>query len=477
MNQDHEKQTSPIKVAKFGGTSMGDVAAMKRAAKLAINTQGRLIVVSATSGTTNQLIQLKDAALSGDGNRRLEILSSLAHRHRQMALEISQSEIFLSRIDQCLTELDDLSKGILLLRDCSPKAFDYLLSFGEKLSSLLFHCLLEKEASQLQLGCIVEWLYAPEYLKTNQRFNEAVPDFQETKEACAPLLEKLKTGNTFFVTQGFIGGVTLPHYGLVPTTLGRGGSDYSASIFGFAFNASQVDIWTDVPGMFTMDPRILKHAKGIPEITFREASEMAIFGAKVLHPKTLLPATEANIPVFVGSTFLELNALSSPYEKGTVIKKEIPAPQLPLIRALAYKKNQTLLTITTPDMLDTHGFLAKLFQIFHQWEVSLDTITTSEVSVAMTMDGHHALNENLLSALKAIGDLSIENHLTLISLIGNGLPQTPGISKTLFELIPDINVRLMSLGASKHHFGFLVDDKDYVTVLERLHYTFLENHS
>ncbi len=250
------------------------------------------------------------------------------------------------------------------------------------------------------------------------------------------------------------------------TTLGRGGSDYSAALFAEALEADILEIWTDVAGIATTDPRIVKEAKGISEISFKEASEMAVFGAKVLHPATLLPAMRCDIPVFVGSSF-DANL------GGTWVKRNVD--HYPSVRALALRKNQVLLTLTTPEMLYSHGFLYQVFKIFNDHKVSVDSITTSEVSVAMTLDDSTLLNKGLMDDLGELGDLNVEEGLSLVSLIGNELHKTSGLSKKIFEMIPDINVRLICHGASKHNFCFLVEQANDKEVIKRLHKTFIED--
>lgn len=445
-----------IIVSKFGGTSMGDAACMLRSAEVSVKQKSRLIVVSATSGTTNQLIELGSQAQSQKQAEVERLLLGIRERHFQIAKDLKASTQTHEFLQSVLDELDSLARGIFLLRDCSPKALDNLMSFGERLSSLLF-----VEAMKHKTSSVVEWLDARQVIRTDEQFGKAKPDLQ-TIEILAKekLIPSLKSG-VIFVTQGFIGS-TIEGF---TTTLGRGGSDYSAALFAEAVKADVLEIWTDVPGIATTDPRLCAKARPLKEISFKEASELATFGAKVLHPATLLPAIRKNIPTFVGSSF-------ESEQRGTWVLKEVR--DYPLIRAMALRKKQALVTLSTPEMLQAHGFLYQIFKIFNDHKVSIDAITTSEISVSMTLDDVILQNKKLLQDLSTMAELQVEEGLCLVSLIGNNINHTPGLSKKLFESIPDINVRMICLGASKHNFCFLVSEQQGPLVIQRLHEKFIE---
>lgn len=447
-------------VAKFGGTSMGDCACMLRSAKVAIDQKAKVVVVSATSGTTNDLIELAQLAEKSTWVLAQGVLNKIKVRHLKMARELDLSLDKTELIHSLVEELESMSKGIHLLKDCSLKAMDSILSIGERLSSVLFNeamaIVLKTEKSPLK----TELFDARKVVVTDEQFSKARPLTDEIKKRADTELFYLKSEPKMIVTQGFIGS-TLKG---MTTTLGRGGSDYSAAILAEALGANILEIWTDVNGIATTDPRICKKAKPIPEISFKEASELATFGAKVLHPATLLPAVRASIPVFVGSSF-------SPSEGGTWVSENVH--DSPLVRAIAKRTKQVLITLSTPEMLYTHGFLFQIFSIFNDHKVSVDAITTSEISVSMTLDGATLNNQALLQDLSAMAELTIEENVGLISLIGNNINHTPGLSKRIFELIPDINVRMICLGASKHNFCFLVEEKYCDEVINRLHEAFL----
>ena len=337
-------------------------------------------------------------------------------------------------------------------------------SFGERLSSILFTEALNIVLRAQQKTTKALWFDARLVIVTDNQFGKARPITNDIKLKCQEHLSFLKYQNEsdkkIIVTQGFIGKTK---EGLT-STLGRGGSDYSAAIIAEGIGADILEIWTDVAGIATTDPRICKDAQAISEISFKEASELATFGAKILHPATLLPAIRSDIPVFVGSSF-------NPELGGTWVKKEVE--KNPLVRAMALRKKQVLVTLSTPEMLYSHGFLYQIFKVFNDHKVSIDAITTSEISVSLTLDDSTLLNQELLNDLEKCADVVVEDGLSLISLIGNNINHTPGLGKKIFDSIEDVNVRMICLGASKHNFCFLVSKERDAEVINRLHQTFI----
>lgn len=452
-------------ISKFGGTSMGDASCMLRSAEVSFKQNSNIVVVSATSGTTNDLIQLGEHAengLHGDAER---LINKIQVRHLKIANDLNSNKSTLDQINLLLSEVESIAKGISLLRDCSAKAKDVLMSLGERLSSVLFTQALQNvfQQSTPKSNLKVELLDVRTVLKTDEQHGKAKPLTEEIIRLCEEKLKLCKQGEVVYVTQGFIGqtlnGAT--------TTLGRGGSDYSAAILAEGLAADVVEIWTDVAGVSTTDPRLCKDAVVIDEISFKEMSELATFGAKVLHPATLLPAMRKNIPVLVASSF-------APEQPGTWVRKDVQ--NSPLIRALALRKKQTLITLSTPEMLQTHGFLFQLFKIFNDHKISIDAITTSEISVSLTIDSSENLSEGLIAELNRVADVQIEKDLCLVSLIGNNINHTPGLAKRIFESISDINVRMICYGASRHNFCFLVQDTQGAEVVQKLHHKFISKH-
>lgn len=445
-------------VAKFGGTSMADETAIRRSANVVFSKENiQLVVVSATSGTTNKLLELVELTQKDSWENCQNLVESIRIKHLKITRALECHEEICNAIDKLLKELETIARGMFLLKDPSLKAIDRIQSIGERVSSHL----MVKALQDLGIGN-VEYLDARTIIRTDDQFSKALPNIEKIESlAEEQLVPKLRHGFVF-VTQGFIGssdeGFT--------TTLGRGGSDYSAALFGEAISAKDIQIWTDVSGVATTDPRICPKAEPIEEISFSEAAELATFGAKILHPTTLWPAMRKDIPVFVGNSM-------SPDDKGTWIREA--ADDKPLVRAMALRKNQSLLTLTTPRMLHTHGFLAKVFEVFSRHQLSIDLITTSEISIALTLDDASLLNKKLIEDLSNFADVKIDNDLSLISIIGNKIQSTAGLSKEIFSEIADVNIRMICIGASPHNIGILLHKEDGETALKKLHLKFLES--
>ncbi|MGZ3770644.1 MAG: lysine-sensitive aspartokinase 3 [Bdellovibrio sp.] len=448
-------------VSKFGGTSMGDAECMLRSAEVSFRQGSSLVAVSATSGTTNDLIALGKTAETQPWSESENIISKIRAKHLKIAEDLKISEQSHTALESLLEEMSSIGKGVHLLKDCSVKAMDTLMSLGERMSSVLFTEAMAQVLKKHSSNKTAELFDVRKVLRTDDTFGKAKPLTQEIASLCKQHLGFLRDQTKVVVTQGYIG---MTEEG-VTTTLGRGGSDYSAAILAEGVSADILEIWTDVAGIATTDPRLCPQAKPIDEISFKEASELATFGAKVLHPATLLPAIRKNIPVFVGSSF-EAQA------KGTWIRKDVDVH--PLIRAMALRKKQVLVTLSTPEMLYAHGFLFQIFKIFNDHKVSIDAITTSEISVSVTLDDSTLLNKKLISDLSQIAEVQVEENLSLISLIGNNINHTPGLGKQIFEAIADINVRMICLGASKHNFCFLVNEDQGTEAIQRLHECFIE---
>lgn len=445
-------------VSKFGGTSMADIPAMQKAARIVISRSSVVTVVSATSGTTNQLIDLsKTATLSSKWNEVQQRIDFIKSRHQDM-IDKGQFIAAQPKLDSIIEEMISISKGIFYLKDCSAKALDMLMSVGERLSSLIFFEVLKAQIKSEGLHSKVELLDVRKFLITESQFGQARPKILESEVKFQELAIHPK--EIFYVTQGFLG-ATVEGF---TTTLGRGGSDFSAALIAEALRVDELEIWTDVDGIATTDPRLCAGARRIEMISFQEASEMATFGAKVLHPATLAPAIRHNIPVFVGSTF-------SPESGGTWVKKTID--DAPVFRAVVLRKNQILLTLTNPEMLQAHGFLFQIFKVFNDHQISIDAITTSEISVSLTLDNstktNSILNESLVRELKSFAEVNIEENLALVAVIGNKIPHTKGVAQKVFSILEGINIRMICLGASQQNLNLLVHEDFGAEAIRRLH--------
>jgi len=446
----------PLVVAKFGGTSVADFAAMNRSADVVLsNPDVRLVVLSASAGVTNLLVAL--AAGSAPSERAEQIA---AIRQIQFAIidQLTDKQVISQEIERLLDNIASLSEAASF--SSSTALTDELVSHGELMSTLLFvEILRERQVA-------AEWFDVRKVMRTDDFFGRATPD-SATLHSLAQAQLLPRVAQALVITQGFIGSEAKGR----TTTLGRGGSDYTAALLGEALQASRVDIWTDVAGIYTTDPRVVPAAKRIDSITFEEAAEMATFGAKVLHPATLLPAVRSDIPVFVSSS-------KDPAAGGTLVCKTAENP--PLYRALALRRKQTLLTLHSVDMLHARGFLASVFTILANHNVSVDLITTSEVNVALTLDttgftsSQDSLSSALLTELSSLCHVDVEEDLTLVAVIGNKLSQACGVSKQVFGVLDSFSIRMICYGASTYNLCFLVPSKDADEIVQRLHSNLFE---
>lgn len=444
-------------VAKFGGTSVADFEAMNRSADVVLsNPQVRLVVLSASAGVTNLLVALADGCVAEPRNYRLDEIRRIQYAILE---RLNAPQVIREKIDCMLENIAMLSEAATLTH--STALTDELVCHGELMSTLLFVEVLR--ARNLQ----AEWFDVRQVMRTDDHFGRAVPDSAALSELAQTLL-KPRLQEALVVTQGFIGSEVKGR----TTTLGRGGSDYTAALLGEALHVSRVDIWTDVPGIYTTDPRVVPAAKRIDKIAFEEAAEMATFGAKVLHPATLLPAVRSEIPVFVGSS-------KDPAAGGTLVCNTTENP--PLFRALALRRKQTLLTLHSLNMLHARGFLAEVFSILARHNISVDLITTSEVSVALTMDttgststGGSLLNTSLLTELSSLCRVEVEENLALVAIIGNKLSKACGVGKEVFGVLDPFNIRMICYGASSYNLCFLVPGDDAEQVVRTLHHNLFE---
>lgn len=444
---------SKVTVAKFGGTSVADADAMRRCAAIVTETSNtRVVVLSASSGVTNLLVDLARGTLSSaEQDAHLQKLKSIQDN---ILTALGNPSPLRETIDGMLKDIADMARQATQKTDAALE--DRLVAQGELMSTRLFTELMN------QAGHTAVWFDVRKIMRTDSRFGRATPAIEAiqnlAQQEMAPLLK-----DAIVITQGFIGanadGQT--------TTLGRGGSDFSAALLAEALNVDELEIWTDVPGIYTTDPRLVKEAHPIPEITFSEAAEMATFGAKVLHPATLQPAVRKGIPVFVGSS-------KDPAAGGTWVRDVTESS--PLFRAVALRRNQILLTLHSPHMLHACGFLAQAFSILAKHGISVDLITTSEVSVAMTIDqtgsnssGRSVLNDSVLAELNALCKVKVESDLALVAMIGNRMSDVSGVGTQVFDAVTEHNVRMICYGASAHNLCFLVPEADASEVVQKLH--------
>ncbi|HFQ3057052.1 TPA: lysine-sensitive aspartokinase 3 [Enterobacter hormaechei] len=444
-------------VAKFGGTSVADYDAMNRSADVVLaDPNTRLVVLSASAGVTNLLVSLSEGL---EATERFVKLDALRKIQFDILERLQNPNVIREEVERLLENITTLAEAASLAT--SSALTDELVSHGELMSTLLFVEIMRERNIQAQ------WFDVRKVMRTSDRFGRAEPDVEAlaelTNQQLAPRLDE-----GIVITQGFIGSEAKGR----TTTLGRGGSDYTAALLGEALHATRVDIWTDVPGIYTTDPRVVSAAKRIDVIAFEEAAEMATFGAKVLHPATLLPAVRSDIPVFVGSS-------KDPKAGGTLVCKKTENP--PLFRALALRRKQTLVTLHSHNMLHSRGFLAEVFGILARHNISVDLITTSEVSIALTLDttgststGDTLLTQSLLIELSALCRVEVEEDLALVAIIGNKLSRACGVGKEVFGVLDPFNIRMICYGASSYNLCFLVPADQAEQVVQKLHQNLFE---
>lgn len=444
---------SHLSVAKFGGTSVANFDAMTSCANIVTSDANtRVVVLSASAGVTNYLVELANGC---EKERREEILDAVRTIQYNIIEKLQNQSEVSAEIDELLQHIAALAESASLAT--SNALTDELICHGEMMSTKIFTQLLKER------NFPAVWVDVRDIVATNSNYGKAAPNDEKTQQQSDAIIKPLIAAGNVVITQGFIGrddeGKT--------TTLGRGGSDYSAALLAEVLNANDVLIWTDVPGIYTTDPRVVPNAQRIDTMAFNEAAEMATFGAKVLHPATLLPAVRSNIPVYVGSS-------KAPEQGGTWVTRD-PQPR-PTFRAIALRRNQTLLKLSSLSMLHAQGFLANVFAILAKHKISVDVITTSEVSVALTLDktgsassGADMLSKELLDELNAYCHVQVEHDLALIAIIGNNLHTQAGVAKQLFHTIENFNIRLISYGASTNNVCTLIKNDEADEVVRALH--------
>lgn len=439
-------------VMKFGGTSVESAAAIGRVAEIVRARLDRhpVVVVSAMGKTTNKLLAIGSAAVSGRREEALESLTAMRAFHLAEAAGLGVN----AEVEAHFHELVELVKGLAVMGELTPRATDAISSYGERISSVIVAAYFR------HAGIPAVHVDSRSVIVTDGRHMQAVPLFPESNvklEAVIPPLARKQV----VVMGGFIGATEEG----VTTTLGRGGSDYTASIVGAGIGAEEIQIWTDVDGMLTADPTILPGGYRVETCSFAEAAELAYFGAKVLHPATVLPAIEKNIPVRI------LNS-RRPEVEGTLIVAEAPPSRSP-IRSIACKKNITLVNIVSTRMLMAHGFLRQIFEIFDRFETPVDMLATSEVSVSLTVDNTRALGA-IRDEIQEFAEVSIEDHHAIVCLVGENIRKIPGTVARVFTALKDINVRMVSQGASLLNISLVVAASDLHRAVESLHREFFD---
>ncbi|MBM3773971.1 MAG: lysine-sensitive aspartokinase 3 [Acidobacteria bacterium] len=444
-------------VMKFGGTSVESAAAIERVAAIVRARVERrpVVVVSAMGKTTNRLLAIASAAVAGrreDYIRQIHDLRDFHSREARLVVPLAERAALDRTLDDEFQELTELIKGIAVLGELTPRAVDAVSSYGERISSYIV------TQAFRHFGMAAEHLDARRLIITDRRHTQAAPLFPETFARLAAVVPPLARDRVV-VMGGFIGstedGVT--------TTLGRGGSDFTASIAGAGIGAEEIQIWTDVDGMLTADPTVIAGAHRVKTISFAEAAELAYFGAKVLHPATLVPAIEKDIPVLI------LNSRRPEVPGTRIVAGRVACRNA--VKSIACKRRITLLSVHSTRMLMAHGFLKRIFEVFDRYETPVDMVSTSEVSVSLTIDNTARLPE-ICRELEQFSQVSIEEQQAIVCLVGENIRHTPGVAMRVFRALADTNVRMISQGASRLNISLVVGERDLPQAVAALHHEF-----
>jgi aspartate kinase len=429
-------------IVKFGGTSVGKPERMHSIAKLVNDGKKKIVVLSALSGTTNSLVEIGKLLYANNYEKAEEAISKLENHYLQFIGELLSSNEFKTKANNTIAQNFSLIRGFCkdLFNIFKEKV---LLAQGELMSTALFQIHLEEQKIKSAL------LPALNFMRVDKD-NE--PDLYYVTHNLNNELEKHPNCN-LFITQGYI---CRNAYGEVDN-LKRGGSDYSASIIGNAINASEIQIWTDIDGMHNNDPRIVKKTYPIRELSFDEAAELAYFGAKILHPASIRPAKDKNIPVLLKNTL-------EPDAQGTIITSESKGNE---IKAVAAKDGITAIKIKSGRMLLAYGFLRRVFEVFERYKTPIDMITTSEVAVSVTIDDTGNL-KNIIEELQSFGTVEIDENQAIICIVGDFLAEKRGMVLKVIESLKEIPIRMISYGGSKNNVSFLISAEHKVTALEKL---------
>ena len=441
-------------VMKFGGSSLESAAALERVAQIVTQrlAQQPVVVVSAMGKTTQQLLSAGAEAARGQKEQALARLRDLRQMHEREAAGTPAARCIL---DAHFLELGELLEGLAAVRKMTPELVDAISSYGERLSSQLIALIFQDRgipAVHVDARCVIV---------TDGRHANATPLYAQTYARLQEHVSPLVRENKLVVMGGFIGATPAG----VTTTLGRGGSDFSAAIVGAGIDAHEIQIWTDVDGVMTCDPKLVPDAHRVKIISFTEAAELAYFGAKVLHPATLLPAMEKNIPILV------LNS-RRPDSPGTrIVAQAVPCANT--IKAISCKRGIHVVNIRSTRMLMAHGFLNRIFEVFNRAETAVDMLASSEVSVSLTIDNSARLAE-IGQALREFAEVSVENDQAIVCVVGDNIRHTPGVAARAFGALEAVNIRMISQGASRVNLGFVVAGEDLEKTVKLLHEEFFQ---
>ena len=435
-------------VLKFGGTSVGSVKNMTNVKNIIEGGEHKVVVLSAMSGTTNALVEISESIKNGSLEQALHSINVLLEHYTKTNNELINNPKLNSEV---ASYIEDVFAVLKLSADKPHSAFLYniIVAQGELLSTFIFTRFLIQEGINARLLPALEFMRID---KTNE------PDDFYIQQNLNRIIDNAPKAD-IYITQGFI---CLDSYGNV-ANLQRGGSDYTATIIGSVLKADEVQIWTDIDGFHNNDPRHVENTSAISNLCFDESAELAYFGAKILHPQTVMPVRALNIPVRLKNTM-------EPEADGTLITSKVQGEG---IKAIAAKDGITAIKIKSGRMLNAHGFLKKVFEIFERYETSIDMITTSEIAISLTIDDTTNL-EAIVEELEKFSLVEVDDFRSIVCLVGNSIVNHPDTHK-LFQILHDINVRMISYGGSMNNISLLINTSDKVETLQKLHRYVFEN--
>ena len=453
-------------VQKFGGTSVADPEAIRRLIEIVRSAQSRdgrgpVVVVSAMSKVTDALLGIASTAGAGRPGDALPLTDALCERHksavRALVSGAAQAPL-LAHVAGQFDQLADIVRALAILREVSPRTLDVVAAMGELLSSRIV------AAALTEAGVPADWVDARCAIVTDGEHTRAAPLGPETNAALRKTVTPVLEAGRVAVLGGFVGATKDGH----TSTLGRGGSDYSGALVGAGIDAREIQIWTDVDGMLSADPRVIATPRLIEQLSFAEAAELAYFGAKVLHPSTILPAVERNIPVRILNSW-------KPDEAGTLITARGRAARNAAsgtrLTGLASKREVTVIDITSTRMLMAYGFLRRVFEVFERFRTAVDMVTTSEVSVSVTVDEHRNLDA-IVHALSEFAEVSIERGLALLCAVGDRLQDEPEIAARVVSVLEEVPLKMISQAASRRNITVVLRQSDLPHAMQRLHEEF-----
>lgn len=448
-------------VMKFGGTSTQDAQAITNVVRIVKShlTSKPIVIISAIAQATNMLEKIGKLASEKNDREAKEVATLLFNRHYsivdQLIRHISRNRTLRNVLETTKEEIDSIIKGITILRELTPRTLDTLYSYGELLSSRIVTVALQDQGIQ------AEWIDTKDFMITDENFTRAMPLMEELENRLRSIAQSLIDKGVVPVTQGFIGVTSTGRR----TTMGRESSDFSAAIIGAVLDADDIQIWTDVDGVLTADPTVVENPKKIKQLSFEEAYQLSYFGAKILHPNTMLPAIEKSIPIHIYNS-------RKPQSKGTLISIQLQ-PHETIVKSVAYKRNVFILNIQPKKRFGQYIFWEHIHNVFTKYNVVGLITVTSEYNYSVVIDAKN-FNPAVVHDLGEIGIINVIEGMGIVSIVGSNLNPAYQIIERLFKAVDEIGISMITFGASNSHLSFIVNDDDVTEAVQKIHDEFFE---